>query len=481
MGDLIRQLKLLIICAGGVFLLLVGAYVLEHPSVRVPLVAVSVGTTVLLVALRYVLHKVHRTHWFPRIGALIGTVSIAWVVSLSGGFASDFWPAFLLVTCGTVALLSHTEAVVLYILTALALVVTQTVPLHGWRAYDLALLVTRLCVVLVPAMVLRRVYLLKEQHQVELRRAAEREEKASRDLSRRNVELNLLNNVAGALNSTLDLDHVLTRVIEMMNASLGIQVGSVSLLDEESGDLIIRTLVGEGAASVDGMHIPRGHGIAGWVCEHGETALVHDAQHDPRFYIRIDEISGFTTRSVLCIPLVSRDRIIGVIEAVNKMQGRFNQEDQQLLEGLATIAAPAIENALLHTQLKDVNDMLVQRYTELQETQDQLVAVEKRAAAMELAGAAAHQLNQPLTVILCSLGMIRRALPPDQEVLDDLDVIEEAAERATEIVNKIGSITEYRTKTYIEGIQILDLSESNGSDQDTPVADAEEVEAQSDE
>ena len=152
------------------------------------------------------------------------------------------------------------------------------------------------------------------------------------------------------------------------------------------------------------------------------------------------------------------------IEAMNKAHGRFNEEDQQLLEELAAIAAPAIENALLHTQLQQANYALVQRYDERRETQDQLVTAEKRAATVELAGATAHQLNQPLTVILCSLGMVRNALSPDHAVAEDLDAIEQAVDAATEIVEKIGSITEYRTKTYIEGIRIVDLGASGAGE-----------------
>jgi putative methionine-R-sulfoxide reductase with GAF domain len=456
-----RQLKFLAIYAGGILLILIGAYVLSHPAVQTSiLVLCAVGVAVLWI-LRLALYRMGKASWFPRLGALIGIVVLALLVSLSGGATSDFWPAFLLITVGIAAVLSRTEVIVLYALTAVALVAVHVYPLHAWGLYDVILLLARLGAVLIPAELYRHLYLIREHHQEELMRASQREEKVSRDLSRRNIELNLLNNVALTLNSSLDLDRVLTRVIELTNASLGIELGSVSLVDEESGDLVLRTLVGKEAISVDGLHIPRDRGIAGWVAVHGETAVVHDVQHDPRFYGKVDELSGFTTRSMMCIPLRSKGHIIGVVEAMNKIQGEFNQEDRQLLEGLAEIAGPATENALLHTQLVKINDALIQRYRELQEAQEQLVTAEKRAAAVELAGAAAHQLNQPLTVILCSLGLIRRTLPPGHPALEDIDAIEEAIDQATEIVNKIGSITEYKTKTYVEGIQILDLDQSS--------------------
>jgi putative methionine-R-sulfoxide reductase with GAF domain len=460
-----RQVILLIVCAGCILLILIGAYAFENPASRWPLLGVSLGAAVLLGGLWYVLFRLDKRHWYRRIGTLIGLAALTWVNLLGGGFNSDFWPAFLLVTVGTAALLSRQESVLLYVLTALALIVVHTYQPPTLSSYHLALILVRIGIVVVPAEMYRRLYQVKEQHQTELLRVSQRQKEIERDLTRRNVELNLLNNVALALNSTLDLDRVLTRVIELTNSSMGIEVGSVSLLDQQTGELVIRTLVGEGARSVDGLRIPKGEGIGGWVCQHDETVMVHNVQSDPRFYRRVDEQSGFTTRSMICVPLRSRDRVIGVIEAINKIHGRFVREDEQLLEGLSAIAAPAIENAQLHTRLRQVNEALRQRYDELKETQDQLVAAEKKAAAVELAGAAAHQLNQPLTVILCSLGMIRRALPLDHEVLSDLDVIEKAVQDATETVKKIGSITEYKTKTYVEGIQILDLG---ASDEETP-------------
>jgi putative methionine-R-sulfoxide reductase with GAF domain len=463
-----RQVTFLIVCSGGILLILIGAYALVHPEIQAALIWVSVGAAALLAGGWYVLLLVGKRHWFPRVGTLLGLAALTWVGLLSGGFHSDFWPAFSLVTVGTVTLLSRQESIPLYVLTAICMIVVHAYQPPSLGIYPLSLILVRIGSAVIPAELYRRLYQLRKEKQTELLRISLRERKVERDLTRRNIELHLLNNVALTLNSTLDLDSVLTQVIGLTNTSMGIEIGSVSLLDEETGELVIRTLVGKEAVSVDGLRIPKGEGIGGWVCEHDETALVHDVQHDPRFYRGVDEISGFATRSMICVPLRSRERVIGAIEAMNKTQGRFTREDQQLLEGLAAIAAPAIENAQLHTRLRQVNHALQQRYDELERTQDQLVAAEKRAAAVELAGAAAHQLNQPLTVILCSLGMVRRTLPPDHEALGDLDVIEQAVEDASATVKRIGSITEYKTKTYIEGIQILDFDDTEETSDPPP-------------
>lgn len=462
-----QQLKLVVLCASGVLYVTVGVYAIDHPAVRQPILALSLGTAVLLGVLYYVLQATGKRLWFPLVGGLIGVAAITWLVVLSGGSSSDFWPAWLLITLSAAALLKRRELILIDVLIAAAMLGAHIWPVSTTDTYGGVIVLLRACVVLIPAELYYRLYQIKEQQRVELLDASAREKQTAEDLSRRNIELNLMNNVAMALNSTLDLDNVLTRVISLINASLGVEAGSVFLIDRDSGDLVIRTLVGQEAISVDGLHIPRGKGIAGWVYKHGETALVNDVHQDARFYAKVDELSGFRTRSMLCIPLRSKDRVIGVLEAINKRQGTFSPEDRQLLEGLAPIAGPAVENALLHTELKHVNDSLLQRYHELQETQDQLVNAEKRAAAVELAGAAAHQLNQPLTVVLCSLGLVRRALPAEHAALEDLDVIEQAVEKAAHIVQQIGSITLYKTKTYVEGIRILDLEGSSGKDTDS--------------
>ena len=80
-------------------------------------------------------------------------------------------------------------------------------------------------------------------------------------------------------------------------------------------------------------------------------------------------------------------------------------------------------------------------------------------------------LGFALTVILCSLGLVRHTLPPDHEATEDLNVIESAVDRASEIVRRIGSITEYRTQAYMDGIQIIDIDESSLQEPDSPPLD----------
>jgi GAF domain-containing protein len=161
--------------------------------------------------------------------------------------------------------------------------------------------------------------------------------------------LQLFYDLVHSLNSTLDLENVLAQVIDRVNAFLRIDATSVSLLDPESQELVIRMTVGQATDPRPGLRLPPFAGIGGWVVHHGEAVLIPDAQEDERFYPAVDQRTGFTTRSVLCVPLRTQDRTVGVIQAISGTVNAFSPADLCFVEILADVAALAIENARLFT------------------------------------------------------------------------------------------------------------------------------------
>jgi two-component system phosphate regulon sensor histidine kinase PhoR len=99
------------------------------------------------------------------------------------------------------------------------------------------------------------------------------------------------------------------------------------------------------------IRLKLGQGIAGWVAAHAEPLIVNNAQNDERFFSNIDRASGFHTHSILCVPLMVEQRVIGVIEAINKQSGRFHDDDLRLLQAMGGPLAVAIENARLHSDV----------------------------------------------------------------------------------------------------------------------------------
>jgi GAF domain-containing protein len=177
----------------------------------------------------------------------------------------------------------------------------------------------------------------------ELRRRLD-EEVAKRD---RLVE------VAGLLSSTLKLEQLLVMITESAAELLEAETSSLLLLDEETGELLIDIATGEIGREVVQKRVPAGSGIAGWVVENGEPTVVNSPRDDARFYGDIDAKSGFETKSILAVPMRTKERVIGVIEVINKRNGGFEDDDVKLTTALAGQAATAIDNARLYAKLAD--------------------------------------------------------------------------------------------------------------------------------
>ncbi|HEY71718.1 MAG: hypothetical protein B6I35_03220 [Anaerolineaceae bacterium 4572_32.2] len=165
-----------------------------------------------------------------------------------------------------------------------------------------------------------------------------------------NSELTTLNRIGQALISALNMEETLTIITERVSHLMGVAAASVVLHDEAQGDLYFAAASGEGADFVLSARFGLGQGIAGWVVQHGEAAIVPDVSQDERFFDDLDKRSGLTTRSILCVPLQAKGQVIGAIEVMNKKAGDFDQEDLRFLTSLAAPAATAIENARLFEQ-----------------------------------------------------------------------------------------------------------------------------------
>jgi len=155
-----------------------------------------------------------------------------------------------------------------------------------------------------------------------------------------------------ALSSTLDLHLLLRKIDDSAVRLTGAAAGSIMLLDEDKKLLHFRSLSGEEAAMVKPSFLR--DGMAWWVAQHGEAVRVDDVTGDERFTGAIDKITGFKTKSILCVPVTLEDEIIGVIEVLNKIDGAgFTDDDERLLSVLASQAAVAVRNARLATEQRN--------------------------------------------------------------------------------------------------------------------------------
>ncbi len=169
-----------------------------------------------------------------------------------------------------------------------------------------------------------------------------------------NEKLGVAIEIGSLVNSTLDFSEVLHLTMKHVNRVTNSVASTLMLLHEKTGELVFCVPTGPKADNLVDVRLPPGEGIAGWVAKHEQPILVPDAREDTRFYSNIDKISGLETKSILCVPLKSKTKLIGVLEVVNKVDGTcFTKEDELLLCIFGYQAAVALENARLHGELKD--------------------------------------------------------------------------------------------------------------------------------
>jgi GAF domain-containing protein len=170
------------------------------------------------------------------------------------------------------------------------------------------------------------------------------------EMRRRVEELTTLNLISQVFVSSLDLHETLATVADYTIRLLGGAAASIALHDRIVGDVWFAAASGRGSDFVRNKRLALGTGIIGWTIERGESALVPDVSQDPRFFGGFDRASGFTTRSIICVPLQKGGRTIGAIEVINKGGSPFDYGDLRILSSLAAPAAIAIENARAYQQ-----------------------------------------------------------------------------------------------------------------------------------
>lgn len=172
-------------------------------------------------------------------------------------------------------------------------------------------------------------------------------------LRREVKDLDLLVRSQELINAAIHLDTVLDYLMELAKKITNSEAASALLV--EGDKLIFTAASGTKTAAIKKIALDKYEGVAGWVLRSGEFVLIEDVSKDARFSHKADMVSGFVTKSILAVPLDADEKIIGVVEVVNKKDGKmFDDNDIKLLNGLATSAAMAINKARLYKDLADL-------------------------------------------------------------------------------------------------------------------------------
>jgi putative nucleotidyltransferase with HDIG domain len=178
--------------------------------------------------------------------------------------------------------------------------------------------------------------------------------------------------LAKIISATLDLDTLLRRIGWAAEKVTNAEASSIMLIDEDKQHLYFKTASGEKSGIVKKIRIKIGEGIAGMVAESKQSVIVDDAQSDPRVAKFVDLATGFTTRNILCVPMVLGNEVVGVVEVLNKRGSeKFNNEDLEILESLASLAAVAVSNAKYAEEQRNFFVHVIEILSTASETHDE--------------------------------------------------------------------------------------------------------------
>ena len=248
-------------------------------------------------------------------------------------------------------------------------------------------------------------------------------------------QLTTLYEIGKTLSSTLDLDELFKKALELLKDRWGYVLGGIFFLDKEKDELYIRHVVGRNFEEVKHMRFKVGvDGIVGWVAKTGELLYVPDVSKDPRY------IPGSPAgKSEVAIPFKIRDQVIGVLDIESNEPRGFDEEDLKTLSSFVSQMSISIENAQLFSDLK-------QTLQELKLAQDQIIQAEKLRAMGEMASGVAHDFNNVLAVVLGNIQLLLYQLDhlSPEEIREGLKIIEQSSKDGAETVRRIQEFTGVR-------------------------------------
>jgi signal transduction histidine kinase len=260
-------------------------------------------------------------------------------------------------------------------------------------------------------------------------------------------EVKALVELSTMLNASLDFNEVLDSAMRYVEELMGAEASAIFEVDYERNELCFRLARGEEAKKAREVRLAMGEGIAGWVAEEGKPLLVADVAQDQRFSSRVDHHTGFRTRSVLCVPIKYKGRLIGVLQVLNKREAEFDEEDLEILTVVSNQVGIAMENARLYQRLQE---KFALSREELKRTEHKLIQSERLAALGRLSQGVAHEVRNPVMSIGGFAGRLKQKISPEEPSYKYVDIILEEVGRLEKMVHDIEAFTKLRTPEFKE-------------------------------
>lgn len=245
-------------------------------------------------------------------------------------------------------------------------------------------------------------------------------------------QLTTLYEIGKTLSSTLDIDELFKKSLELLRENWGYTLCAILLIDRSKNELYMKHIIGKYLEEVKGKRFRVGiDGLVGLVAKTGEPIYIPDVTKEPRYIEGRPDV-----RSEAVFPLKIRDRIIGVLDIESSEVRGFDEEDLKLLSSFASQVSIFIENAQLFSDLKKT-------LQELKQAQDQIIQTEKLKALGEMASGVAHDFNNILAVILGNIQLLIYQLDylRPEDIREQLKIIEKSAKDGAETIRRIQEFT----------------------------------------
>jgi two-component system, NtrC family, sensor histidine kinase HydH len=245
--------------------------------------------------------------------------------------------------------------------------------------------------------------------------------------------------LSSLINSSLETQEALNNALMSVEQALNAEVSSIFEVDQGKGELFIRLARGPGSDRIKRLRLKIGEGIAGWVAQTEKPLICRNPYADARFSRHFDDESGFCTRSILCVPLKSRDRLMGVVEVINKKEDQgFTEEDLEVLTMLGNMIGPALENAHLYSRVKEKLSLTRE---ELKVVENKLLQTERLAALGKLSRGVAHEVRNPVMIIGGFARRLQKRLPANDPAQEMIAPILHELRRLEQMVAEIEAFT----------------------------------------
>jgi GAF domain-containing protein/ActR/RegA family two-component response regulator len=284
-------------------------------------------------------------------------------------------------------------------------------------------------------------------------RRAEAEKFAILERMQKHLEqLRALQEVGRMLNADLAPEEIMAAAFDQAMAFSGAERGGLLLADDD-GQFTLHVARGMDQSTIDEESFAISRTIIQRVFRSGLPLLTSSAREDPEL-----DAAHYQLRSILCVPLLCRERPTGVIYLDNSFEtGKFDEEHLELVRAIADRASMALENARLNREAQQQAQWMEER---VQEMAERLVKAERLAAIGEITVAVRHEINNPLTSLLLQVELLQEAqteLPA--EVRQGLEYIHGQCQRIADVMRRLLSVQD-RPVHYTTGVMMTDLSGS---------------------